>query len=180
MIKINDFSRDDLVSLYVIEGKSMYQVAKELGIAVGTVFNYLKKFGIETREPWKGMKGKTQTPEARAKISAANRGKKVSAETLKRMSEAQKRGGIGHKKRRADGYIAVYFPDHPHSGKEGYVMEHVLVMEALIGRHLAPDECVHHINEIRSDNRKENLALMTKSEHMAHHSKKRWAKIKGE
>lgn len=88
----------------------------------------------------------------------------------------KKQGGIGHKKKRSDGYVFIYFPDHPMSTKDGYVMEHDLVMEALIGRHLKGNECVHHINEIRDDNRKENLMLMTKSEHMSLHSKKRWEK----
>jgi hypothetical protein len=53
-------------------------------------------------------------------------------------------------------------------------MEHDLVMEVLIGRHLYDYECVHHINGIRNDNRKENLMLMTKSEHASYHNKKRW------
>lgn len=89
-------------------------------------------------------------------------------------------GGIGHKKKRADGYIAIYFPDHPRSNSEGYIMEHILVMEALVGRHLNEDECVHHINGKRDDNRAKNLQLMTKREHMSYHSKKRWEKKKEE
>lgn len=52
-------------------------------------------------------------------------------------------------------------------------MEHQLVMECLIGRHLNANECVHHINFIRDDNRKENLELMTISEHMSLHSQLR-------
>lgn len=44
------------------------------------------------------------------------------------MSEAQKKGGIGHKKLHTDGYLYIYFPDHPKSSKDGYIMEHVLVM----------------------------------------------------
>ena len=82
-------------------------------------------------------------------------------------------GGIGHKKKRTDGYVAVYFPDHPNSNNSGYIMEHVLVMECLIGRHLRADECVHHINENKADNRGANLKLMTKKEHMSYHMKKR-------
>jgi len=47
---------------------------------------------------------------------------------------------------------------------------HILLMEWKIGRKLRKDECVHHINEIRNDNRLSNLKLMTKSEHGRHHA----------
>lgn len=92
------------------------------------------------------------------------------------MSEADKQRGIGHKKKRSDGYVYIYFPDHPKSTKDGYIMEHDLIMECLIGRHLKSDEIVHHKNKIRDDNRKENLQLMTKSEHTTLHLKERWGK----
>lgn len=51
-------------------------------------------------------------------------------------------------------------------------------MEALIGRHLKDNECVHHINEKRDDNRKENLKLMTIKDHMSYHATKRWERIR--
>lgn len=84
-----------------------------------------------------------------------------------------RKGGIGHKKTRSDGYTYIYFPDHPKSTKDGYIMEHILVMESVIGRHLDDDEVVHHINGKHADNRKENLQLMKRSEHTAHHMRER-------
>lgn len=170
---MNKVDVKELERLYITEELPMHEVANRMGIAVGTVFNTIKRNGIPVREPGQGFKGKTHSAEAREKIGKAHRGKIVSTESRMKMSQASRIGGIGHKKMH-DGYIAVYFPDHPHSTKGGYVMEHDLVMSALIGRWLRSDECVHHINEDKTDNRKENLQLMTKSEHMRYHSNKRW------
>jgi len=47
--------------------------------------------------------------------------------------------------------------------------EHRRVMEGFLGRKLAPDEVVHHMNKIRDDNRIENLQVMTRAEHMNLH-----------
>ena len=47
---MNKVSRDTLYELYIIRGKPMHEIAKELGIAVGTVYNYLNKYEIQTRD----------------------------------------------------------------------------------------------------------------------------------
>lgn len=66
------------------------------------------------------------------------------------------------------GYVRILMPDHPANIK-GYIYEHRAVMEAYVNRYLNQWETVHHINEIKSDNRLENLFLCSHSEHSAIH-----------
>ena len=58
-----------------------------------------------------------------------------------------------------NGYIFILKPNHSFCNALGYVREHRLVVEKQIGRLLKPKERVHHINEIKDDNRIENLML---------------------
>ena len=62
----------------------------------------------------------------------------------------------------------------------GYILnglgsyEHRVKVENMIGRKLSPNEEVHHINGIKWDNRKYNLALMTRSNHQRWHKRLEW------
>lgn len=59
------------------------------------------------------------------------------------------------------GYIKELCPEHPRADAGGYVLQHRLVMEQVLGRPLLPTERVHHKNGNRQDNRSENLELWT-------------------
>jgi len=65
------------------------------------------------------------------------------------------------------GYTLVHAPDHPDCNANGYIREHRLVCESLLGRRLRPAEVVHHRNDDPSDNRPENLQVYdTNADHL--------------
>jgi hypothetical protein len=142
--------------------------------------NYCNKYNIPTRkqEDVFNFNGKKHSQKVCDLISKTHKHKKLSEETKAKLAKSKMLVGIGHKKKRTDGYVAIYFPDHPQSNKDGYIMEHTLMMECFIGRHLKDNEIVHHINNDKADNRKDNLKLMTRSEHTTYHLNNRWESIK--
>lgn len=73
---------------------------------------------------------------------------------------------VGHTVRHNMGYILEKCPGHPRATKNGYVLQHILVMERHLGRYILPTESIHHINGDKTDNRIENLRSF--SSHGAH------------
>lgn len=160
-----------------ISGKKIKEVATEFGISAGKTYYILRDAGCAFRR----CKLTHHSEATKQKISAAHKGKTLSAESRRKLSEAKRchydgMNGYGHTKKHTHGYELVYAPDHPNAHADGYVLKHTVVLERQIGRYLAPDEVAHHINHIRNDNRPENLMLMNRHEHMSMHMRERYAK----
>ena len=67
------------------------------------------------------------------------------------------------KAHKQSGYIEIKTPN-------GWIREHRYVMERFIGRKLNQDELVHHIDGNILNNNINNLQLMMRGEHIAHHN----------
>lgn len=133
-----------LISLY--SQKSLNQIARELGITSAA----LRKYFIKYKIPLLGH------IESNRKYNSGHNG-------------SNWKGG---RRLTTEGYVKLYMPDHPHS-IAGAVYEHRFVMEQHIGRLLTKDEIVHHVNGNKSDNRIENLLLLSQEEHSKLHSELR-------
>lgn len=132
--------------------------------------------------------------ERRQAFSAKMTGHPVSQETRRKMSEYNKSHGVrpplesswrgakgklreeSHSWRGGvttypNGYRLIYRPDHPRAHPNGYVYEHILVAEDMLGRPLEEGERVHHADHDRLNNLPENLEVFaSQSEHIRHHA----------
>ena len=113
--------------------------------------------------------------------SCHNKDRKFSEEKRKKMSDIRKGKYMGKdsptwkggKLKDSRGYILIYVPNHPFLPKNRkYIPEHRIIMEKHLNRYLKSTEIVHHINEIKDDNRIENLKLLKNlSEHILEHKR---------
>ncbi len=78
-------------------------------------------------------------------------------------------GGKRHQK----GYMTILFPSHPDACPTGYVYEHRLIGEKVLGKPLPKNVEVHHINNIRDDNTKGNLIICSNSYHKILHRREK-------
>jgi len=141
------------------------------------------KLKISRNRKGKG-KGVPLSEEHRRKLSISKIGMKFSPEHCENISKGKKAnptkfwlGKIRHnmrkpgsRRRHSSGYVLVKTYNHPFKSFHNEVLEHRLVMEKYLGRYLSSNEVVHHINEIKDDNRIENLELHTKNTHRKHHA----------
>ena len=121
------------------EGMSLQQIGDRLGKDFRLVHKALKKAGVQMRpRGWCNQRGS----------------RNVSWKGGRQVDKA--------------GYVLIRMPDHPAANNNGYVREHRLVAEKMLGRPLKPEEVVHHKNDDTSDNRPENLVVYeTNAQHLA-------------
>jgi len=178
--------KNALLQLYIVDQKSVAEIGKIIKRSPTQVSRYLKQFGIKARPfSTKGLKtflGKHHTNETKKILREQKLGKKLSSEhrakVIKTLQYGQKgknnpmwKGGFSLKKadvgkgKRKQWYRIIKVSNHPFASKNGYILEHRLVMEKKLGRYLKKNEFVHHINGNKRDNRPENLQLMQTQRH---------------
>lgn len=159
---ISILNKDFLRKEYLEKKKSSIKIGKEINIDSKTICCYLRKFGIirTRKESLKLIKRFPLSEEHKKKIS-------------KKMLGKNHPSWNGGKRKTKAGYIQVYHPNHPNR-INNVVFEHRLVIEKYLGRYLTSNEVVHHINDIKNDNRLENLMLLKcKADHQILHSNQR-------
>ena len=122
--------------------------------------------------------GKHRSQKTKEKISKSNKITKSSPRFREHMSKILKgrftleksSNWKGGRVKHSQGYIQLYQPNHPSRKNSSnlYCYEHRLVMEKYLGRYLKPEEVIHHINGIKTDNSIENLKLFANiSQHLS-------------
>jgi hypothetical protein len=141
---------------YITQGLSARKIGQLCGVQAKRICIWLRKFNIDVKSGASFIKGLKRTPEQRKNYRRIG------------PNHNQWRGGV--QVHQSGGYVYVYIAPRKHK-----LRSHVVV-EEVIGRAVREEECVHHINGDRQDDRPENLMVMPKGEHIRMHQLMRYSK----
>lgn len=169
-------NKDWLMFHYYDKELSLLEIAEITGVTHKNILYWMKKFSLPRRtgkdvyterhlkKMSESMMGNTPYNKGLTKhdhpsmmqLSLKNSGKGSSTWN----------GGVNH----TNGYRKIWSENHPLSDARGYVFEHRLVMEKMVGRYLTKEEVVHHRDRVRDNNSPENLFLFpnNSSHHIFH------------
>lgn len=151
-----------LVEAYV-NGASLPELSIRFGVPLSTARYHVLKAGV-LRSRSDGVRNAAE----KGRLGSGFRGKRrtFSPEHCGNISKSRLLWGEANAtglSKKPSGYIE--YTRGPNKGRT----VHVVKMEERIGRHLREDEVVHHIDGDRSNNKDDNLALVTRSGHTRLH-----------
>lgn len=187
---------DELRARY-LAGESLHDLAEAAGVSYQVIGRRLRAAGVELRGQAKTEQWRQKLSQARRLDLPEGRLRELHAQRMSCREIAEVFGcheevirmrliGLGLDRLPAkarpeknyfwqggyavdeDGYILEHCPDHPQATAGGYVRQHRLVMEKMLGRYLTPQEVVDHRNRDTSDNDPGNLELYrSNADHLA-------------
>jgi hypothetical protein len=194
MPKRIDYDTEQLRRLYCDDGLSLEEVAARVGLGTSnSVARHLRQAGVEIRRNRRAKgwpiadicrmyweQGKTSEEVGSAFGLSATHVRRI----LNANGGARPTGYASHQRRgelaprwkggrcvSRSGYVFVYCPGHPCSTTNGYAAEHRRVMSDALGRKLARNEEVHHIDGNKANNSLDNLSVIKKGKHQRLHAK---------
>lgn len=154
-------TKEELRRMYWDDGLSISDIAEKCGMSMSGIYHLMTVYCIERRSL------SVATKHSRREKRSSYLGRKQSQEEISKRVETRLRNhkpkGVADTGR---GYLRYT------TGENAGRQVHVVMMEEYIGRKLKSNECVHHINGNKQDNRIENLQLMTIGEHSSLHNSK--------
>lgn len=180
-----------------LAGENLYELAQEADVSYQAIGRRLRAAGVELRGMAKTEQTRQKLSEAKRLDLPETRLRELHAQRMSCREIAQVLGcheevirtrlielGLERLPAKArpernyfwqggyavddEGYILEKRPDHPQATAAGYVRQHRLVVEKMLGRYLTPQEVVDHKNRDTSDNDPGNLELYaSNADHLA-------------